>query len=67
MSHTNTMPWDKGFDEIDEEYRHIFKKPIRWEYEVLKAIKTTFFSNGSEETEVVENISMKEMFYGGNQ
>lgn len=64
MEHTDTMPWDREFDEIDEEYKHIFKEPIRWGYKILKAIKMTDFSDGSSEEEVVENISMEEMFYG---
>ena len=65
MSHTEIMPWDKEFDKLDEEYKHIFKRPIRWGYKILKAIKTTLFSDGSEETEIVENISIKDMFFGG--
>jgi len=56
MSHTGTMPWDRESDEMDEEYRHIFKKPIRWGYRAIIAERTILFSDGSEETDIVEDV-----------
>lgn len=62
MSHTGTMPWDKAFDDMDEEYSHIFKKPIRWGYKILKAERIVLFSDGSEETDIVENIDAIDLY-----
>ncbi len=63
MSHTETMPWDKMFDDMDEEYRHFFKKPVRWGYKILKAERTVLFSDGSEEMDIVRNIEAIDMYY----
>lgn len=63
MKHTGTMPWDKIFDDIDEEYRHIFKYPIQWGHKALIAERTVLFSDGSEETDIVKNVDGIDMYH----